>query len=163
MTGCTLFVGIGSPHGDDRAGWLVADALAEFNSSIPTARPMQFSVRKAATPADLLDWLDGVQRLIVCDAVRGAGPPGRLHRWQWPDLRLGRVHAAGSHDFGLAAGLDLASSLGRLPAEVVVWGLESGQGIGGCDLSRAVKLSLPELIQQCLVEISGVASISRVR
>ncbi len=162
MTDHTLFVGIGSPHGDDRAGWLVADALAESEPLMQAGGQAEVSVRKALTPVDVLDWLDDVRRLIVCDAVRGAGSAGTLYRWRWPDASLGHVRSAGSHDVGLAAALTRAASLGWLPADVVVWGVEAGQGDAGGGLSPAVELALPGLIQLCRAEISGVASVSRV-
>src|SRR5688572_26163325 len=54
MTVDTLVVGIGSDHGDDRVGWLVADALQ-------TRAPADVSVRHAKTPLDLLDWLDEIR------------------------------------------------------------------------------------------------------
>ena len=45
----TLVVGVGSHHGDDQAGWLVADLLAASASE-------DVAVRKAKTPAEILDW-----------------------------------------------------------------------------------------------------------
>jgi hydrogenase maturation protease len=149
----TLYVGIGSSHGDDRAGWLVADALADSTARAQTADMAEFKVCKASTPADLLDWLNGARRLIICDAVRGAGAPGTLHRWQWPDARLGQVRSAWSHDFGLAAVLELAASLGRLPPEVVVWGIEGAQALPNDRISQAVETALPELIARVQAEI----------
>jgi len=151
----TLLVGIGSPHGDDRAGWVVADALAgnvARNDELP-ANPSVARVRKVSTPVDLLDWLDGIQRLIVCDAVSGVGAPGTLHRWQWPDARLSQVRSAGSHDFGVAAALELAARIGRLPADVVVWGVEGAMVRPIDRLSPAVEKALPELIRQVQGEL----------
>ncbi len=151
----TVVVGIGSPHGDDRAGWVIADALARHmeRAAGRSAGASGVEVRKAATPADLLDWLDGADRLLVCDAVCGAGAPGTLHRWHWPDPRIGQVRSAGSHDFGLAATLELAARLGRLPAEVVIWGIEAGQSELHGELSPDVAKSLPELIKQVRGEV----------
>ena len=151
----TLLVGIGSPHGDDRAGWLVAEALAECSARMHAAHAAAFQVCKASTPLDLFDWLDDMRRLIVCDAACGAGAPGTLHRWHWPDERIGQVRPAGSHDFGLAAALELADRLGRLPAEVVVWGIERGPALPGDRISPAVEKALPELIERVQAEIGA--------
>jgi hypothetical protein len=52
----TLFAGTGSPHGDDRIGWLIADALDKLV-------PPDVEVRLASTPSHLLDWLDEFDRL----------------------------------------------------------------------------------------------------
>lgn len=84
----TLFVGVGSPHGDDRAGWLVADALSDLFGTdvstqasgtlnaggLPSRKYPSLAIRKTCIPADLLDWLDGAAKLIICDALCGAGP-----------------------------------------------------------------------------------------
>jgi hydrogenase maturation protease len=160
MRGATLFVGVGSPHGDDRAGWLVADALHEMTvtdvftrrsdllntGATAVVQSPPLAIRKACIPADLLDWLDGVARLIVCDAVCGAGPTGTLHRWFWPDPRIGQMHSAGSHDFGLPAVLELAGTLGRLPAVVVAWGIEAGQVLPDAEVSPEIQRALPDLV-----------------
>ena len=53
----TLIVGIGSHQGDDRAGWQAAGSVA---AELPGA-----DVRCAASPAELLHWLDGVERLLI--------------------------------------------------------------------------------------------------
>ncbi|MGE5193565.1 MAG: hydrogenase maturation protease, partial [Deltaproteobacteria bacterium] len=145
--------GIGSPHGDDRAGWIVGDEFAKYTARMQTADVAEVEVCKVATPLDLLDRLEGIERLIVCDAVCGAGAPGTLHRWQWPDPRIAQVRPAGSHDFGLAAALELAASLGRLPAEVIVWGIEGGQAVPAGNLAAAVGNALPELIERIQVEL----------
>ncbi len=104
----TLFVGLGSPHGDDQIGWLVADRLAG-DDTLPTT----VTLKKAVIPLDLLDWLEVIDCLHVCDAFQGA-MPGELRRWEWnveSDLptvtkllpEIMRLRCQGSHDFGLAA------------------------------------------------------------
>jgi hydrogenase maturation protease len=167
MPGKTLFVGVGSPHGDDRAGWLVADALSDLiRSDAPTPAngnadhdglPLQqnsfFAIRKTSIPADLLDWIDGRAKLIICDAFCGAGPTGTLYRWPWPDERIGLSRSAGSHDFGLHVVLQLADKLGRLPAEVVVWGIELGQVAPYTSVSQEIEEALPVLIQRIRSEL----------
>jgi hydrogenase maturation protease len=127
-------VGVGSPHGDDHAGWWVAQRLAEVG-------PREFwpgeigprdvgrravSIVSVASPVDLLEYLEGVEQLHVCDAFVGDGPPGKLHRWHWPEPVIQQQRFIGSHDISLAATLTLAQNLGRLPDEVVVWGIDVG-------------------------------------
>jgi hydrogenase maturation protease len=159
MRGTALFVGIGSPHGDDRAGWLVADALAQACAHVaaPTnggsALRRTVTIRKAGVPADLLDWMEGAATLIVCDAVRGAGMPGTLHQWRWPDAGIERYHSAGSHDLGLSGVLELAEKLGRLPPEVIVWGIEIGPVVPAAGASPQVLEALPDLVRRIWSEL----------
>jgi len=114
----TLIAGLGSPHGDDEIGWLVVDELRRLEPG--------WNIARLATPAELLDRLEDVNRLIVCDACQGSGPVGSFHAWRWPSPELMLAHFAGTHDLGLVAALELAQVLGRLPPEVWVWGIETG-------------------------------------
>ena len=135
----TLFVGLGSPHGDDQVGWRVAEELRR--------RQPDRTVRIASTPAELLDWLDGLDRLELCDAVRGESP-GRLHRWDWPTPQLGRLRSSGTHSFGVSAVLELAQRLGRLPAAVRIWGIEARQFEPTQTISGQLDAGLPVIVDQ---------------
>ena len=119
--GRMLFVGIGSPHGDDRIGWCIADSLQQ-------SVRMDIDIRKAAIPGDLLDWLDGVRHLIVCDACFAAGDSNSdepvMHRWDWPTAEVTGLRSANSHAFGLSQVLQLTQRLGTLPEDVTVIGIE---------------------------------------
>lgn len=118
----TLVVGIGSPHGNDRLGWDVVDAVARHLEPGSAA----VTVRRAQVPSDLLDWLDECDRLIVCDACRMGMPLGSIRRWNWPDPEILSQQLAGSHSWHLPGVLELSATLGRLPPEVIVWGAEAG-------------------------------------
>jgi len=131
-----LIVGIGSDHGDDQAGWLVVDALAPHVAPRSTAR-------KAKAPLDLLDWLEGVRWLAICDACRGAGPVGCWHRWNWPADDLPFHHPAGSHSYGLLESLGLADRLGILPELVWIWGIEIGDALPDGVVAEAVAAAIP--------------------
>src|SRR5262245_40512606 len=112
-----LIVGIGSHHGDDQVGWRVAE---ELERNLPPAA----AVRLASTPADLLNWLDGIDLLLVCDGCRGSGAPGHARRWSWPNIVEERLTWSGTHNLGLIETLSLAERLGHLPFHVAVWTVE---------------------------------------
>jgi len=160
MHGTTLFVGVGSPHGDDRAGWLVADALSDIAGTRVSTQTVgtltrrgHVAIHKISVPADLFDWLDDAARLVVCDAVCGGGPAGTLYRWPWPDVRIGQWRSAGSHDLGLRDVLEMAGQLGRLPSEVIVWGIEAGRVVPDAGVSPEVQQALPDLVQRIWSEL----------
>ena len=136
------FVGLGSSHGDDQAGWLAARGLAERTGSA------QYDVRQAATPADLLNWLDGAKRLIVCDGCRGIGEPGAVKRWNWPTEQLADISWSGSHDFPLPAVLQLAERLGRLPVQTEVWGIETVSAKPLAEPCNAVRAAVDRVVDQ---------------
>jgi hydrogenase maturation protease len=112
-----LFVGIGSDHGNDRVGWLVAEQLLSLQ--IPG-----LTVRRAKSPTDLLDWLDGIEWLGICDACCGAGPDGHWYRWEWPEINAQFDRPSGTHLYGLSETLHLAARISLLPPKVLLWGIE---------------------------------------
>jgi hydrogenase maturation protease len=121
--GKTLLVGLGSPYGDDQLGWRLVAAVEQ-------CFPNELVVRRAGSAADLLNWLDDVERLVVCDACHGAGPVGSWHRWSWPADNLAPLVGHGSHDLGLSAVLTLAERLGQLPSQVTIWAIEARPALG---------------------------------
>jgi hydrogenase maturation protease len=127
-------------------------------------------VRLAVVPTDLLDWLDGVEHLHLCDGCQTGAPPGTLHRWEWPitendhssDIHgacpiggLGALRSSGSHDWGIGQTLQLAERLGRLPSRVTLWCVE-GRHFGPQDsLSAEVEAALSAIVGEIFAELSS--------
>src|SRR5690348_15076586 len=110
----TLLVGLGSPHGDDAVGWRIAEMVA-------AAEMPGLVVRRASSPLDILDWLDGIDRLVVCDACDSPNAVGTLYDWGWPSLAIAPRSSNNSHAIGLIEALKLAEQLGRLPSDVRIY------------------------------------------
>lgn len=152
----TLFAGIGSPHGDDRIGWLVADALDKLV-------PPEIEVRQASTPSHLLDWLEGIDRLIVCDACASA--PGTtstdhgLHRWKWPTQEVATLRSANSHAFGLPQVLQLAEQLGTLPPVVIVFGVAGECFDAFAELSPRLAAAQDAIVQRIAAEVADAGPV----
>lgn len=127
----TLVCGIGSPHGDDQAGWEAARRLA----ALPLAG---CTVVAARTPADLLNWLGVFRRWILCDACTGSGPVGTLRCWRWPAPELDRLSFAGTHQFTLPDVLRLAEAMGELPECVELWTVEADTSVQSPAVASAV-------------------------
>jgi hydrogenase maturation protease len=145
MGGRLLLVGIGSPHGDDRAGWLVADAVA-------ADPPLGLQVRCANHPAELLDWLDNIDTLMVCDAIVCDWPPGTWQKWAWPAAEIEMARCSGSHQLSLADTLALADELGRLPAHVELWVISITSARPMQEVTSAVAAAVPEIARQIVGE-----------
>ena len=127
----TCWVGVGSPHGDDRVGWIVIDRLR--SRAIPGTEYV-----KLLSPVDLLDLADRpFRRWLICDAFAGRGPVGHLRHWRWPANELDNVCFSGSHDISLVAALTLAGNLRRLPSRVDIWGIDVGPQPPGGTVARA--------------------------
>lgn len=143
----TLVVGVGSPHGDDRAGWRVTERLAARVGSLAT-------VRSVATPLEILDWLDGVRTLHVCDACRLTGTAGCVYRWQWPDLPpdVG-LSSWSSHGVALPQALALAGELDILPKTVTIWGIEIADAQPAAPLSAELEHVAAAVAEQIAGEL----------
>lgn len=142
-----LVAGLGSSHGDDRAGWLVVERLRELGAGPDQAR-------QAAHPADLLDWCNAATRLIVCDACQGPAPAGALRRWCWPADSLAEFGTLSTHGMPLADALALGRSLGRWPASVEIWGVVGERFEPGSPAAEAVSASARQLAEQLWAELA---------
>jgi hydrogenase maturation protease len=164
----TLIVGIGSPHGDDVAGWKVAELLAD-----ELAGP-DICIKQATSPLQILHWMEWRSELqqksseqgilanpttILCDACRGFGEPGEINRWTWPDSELVNVSWSGTHDFSLTATLQLAERLNRLPPQVVIWTIEAGTAKAFDGMSPEVEAAVPRLAKSIASELLRHSSV----
>lgn len=148
----TLLVGVGSPHGDDQIGWEVAKRIQGTHHK-------EMTVRLARTPSDLLDWLEGVDHLVICDACRGAGKVGSMHHWTWPTSELDTLRWSGTHNVSLPAVLALAEQLGKLPTSVIVWAIEVGTVQPGDVLSMNARSAIATAVDLICRDL-GIAPIS---
>jgi len=105
----TLVAGIGSPHGADRLGWAVIDALQHASLPVPV------KLVACSLPSELTPLLLDASRAIVIDALLGDGPAGTIHVLRATDLPRAALRLS-SHGLGLVEAVQLASALG-MPAE----------------------------------------------
>lgn len=159
----TLVVGLGSAHGDDQAGWMIARAVSAL---FPNDKSI--TVRLAKNPLDLMDWLKGIDTLHVCDVSDDFDAVGASHRFSW---KAGRLCATGicpeedaiellvrfrnrsSHDFGLPQVLQLAAVTQNLPEEINIWTVEGRRfspGDSMCEATLWGVLNSVEAIKETL-------------
>lgn len=159
MTGApVLVVGLGHPdRGDDAVGLVVAREVAEVVDA-------GMDVVEHEDPTDLPLLWAGRERVVVVDAVssgRGVAP-GTLHvlrtgagREPITDEAWSGTGRGGTHAFGLAAAVELARALGRLPEEVTVVGIEACSFDHGSPLLPAVGAAVPAAVAAVLRAVSG--------
>jgi hydrogenase maturation protease len=143
-------VGIGSPHGSDAVGWRVVEGLAALLS--PAVR-----VATLAEPTRLMPLLDEYDRMWIVDACRSEQQVGTISRFAWPDDRIDRSWTLSGHGIGMAEVLELAETLGAMPAKTVVYTIDIGRepsdpdGEPTADVAAAVR----ELRKRLVDEIVG--------
>jgi hydrogenase maturation protease len=110
-------IGIGSPLGDDQAGWLVIDALS-------AQLPPEVQLAKLDRPGTtLITLFENVDEIILIDAMQAGGMAGNIRHFsadEWADHRTG----LSSHGFGVFEALTLARELKCLPERLDLYGIE---------------------------------------
>ena len=136
-------LGVGSPAGDDQAGWLVVDALQGAGlDACKLDRP----------GANLVSLLAGVDHVIVIDAMQGGGAPGEIRRFERNDWRAyGR--GLSSHGFGVLDALSLAEALGCLPKRLELYGIEIASADPGAGPGPEVRAAVEGLAQRIVASL----------
>lgn len=112
-----LIIGIGSPFGDDRAGWEVIEKLQRME--LPSGIRLLSLDRPGV---ELIEQMQGHARVILIDAVHSEEhPPGTCLELTQRSLRL--HDNASTHGFGLAETLRLGQSLNALPLQLQLYGI----------------------------------------
>jgi len=151
MAGRHLLIGIGNPHrGDDGVGPAVA---ARLRGHAGHQLEVLAHDGEAATLVELLAQA-GVAYLV--DAAVSRSPPGTIHRF---DVGLAplpnRVLAVSTHGLGVGEAIELARSMGSLPATCVVFAVEGATfRTGDATLSPRVECAADEVTQRILAETS---------
>jgi hydrogenase maturation protease len=140
-------LGIGSPVGDDQAGWLTVDALQSAGLD-------DVEIEKLDRPgANLIPMLEGTPWVILVDAMQSGGQPGwvqRFDREDWPRYSSG----LSSHGFGVLDALMLAQSLGSLPPRLDLYGIEIGSANPGDEVAAVISVAARQLARRIAREIS---------
>jgi Ni,Fe-hydrogenase maturation factor len=168
----TLVVGIGSPHGDDQAGWKVIEQLE-------LRRLPGVELRRAAVPHDLIDWIGEHTELHIIDGCatsdRAGHSEGQCHErfamvgdatggvrsLQFKDSRRAtsfttslerplQLRSVGSHHIDVFAVLELAACLDLLPEAVVVWAIP-GEQFSPC---AGLTILCERAISSCVEQLS---------
>lgn len=154
--------------GDDGIGPLVLDAVRN-------ALPEQVVARELdGESTRLIEAWDGLDAVVVVDAASTGAPIGTVHRLVEvapSDPRRPRAvdgtrvaitmpgRRRSTHGAGVAEALGLGRMLGRLPAEVVVIGVEGAHFSPGMGLSQGAADALPAAVAAVLDEVARLVAV----
>lgn len=128
-------IGLGSPFGDDRAGWELTEAL---RGRVPAAVDLVALDRPGAA---LVNWMQGVDWLVLVDAYLAPAELGRFRHVD-PGTLPSQGAAWSSHGLDLPATLALAGQLDSLPARLDLYAIaidDPGAGERSAAVSAAVR------------------------
>jgi hydrogenase maturation protease len=137
---------LGHPdRGDDAVGPLVAERLRAAGATLLDCNE---------EPTRLIDAWDGLELVVIVDAVRAGAAPGTVHRLESDALPLPpELGLASTHAFSIADALELGRALGRAPRRVVVFGVEGRSFELGDPVTPAVEAAIPHVVKQALDEL----------
>jgi hydrogenase maturation protease len=130
-----LVIGLGNAaRRDDAAGLIAARRLG--------------GLEHEGDPLALLDLWDGAGLAVVIDAVRSGAEPGTIHRFDAGHAPLPAPlrGSTSTHAVGLGEAIELARTLGRLPARLVVYGIEGERFDAGAELTPPVSAAVDAVV-----------------
>lgn len=143
--------GIGSPSGDDQAGWLTIDALRAVGVQCDAG----ILIEKLDRPgAGLIPLLDKAAWVILVDAMQGSGPAGGIQRFDqkdWPRYTKG----LSTHGFGVLDALSLARELRSLPSRLDLYGIGIGSVLPGDEAGLEVHAAAQRVAAMIASSLKG--------
>jgi hydrogenase maturation protease len=137
---------------DDAAGLRVA---RELRGTLPDGVEL---IEHEGEPTALVDAWDGADAVWLVDAVSSGAPPGTVHRLDASAEPLpAALFRVSSHLVGLGEAVELARALGRLPAHVVLFGIEGDRFEAGDRLSPEVEAAVLRIAELVRDEVAGSA------
>lgn len=125
-------LGVGSPFGDDTAGWQVVQSLHSCPGVV---------IEQQDRPGlGLIELMQGAEEVWIVDAMVSGGVPGTIHTLA-SDMFDDEDLYFSSHEMGVIQALQLAKALDMLPAQVTVYAIE----INPEELSSQVAVAIDRL------------------
>jgi hydrogenase maturation protease len=143
-----VVLGVGNLYrSDDGVGLTIARQVQE--AALPGVQVREESGEGAA----LIEAWKGADIVILCDAVRSGADPGTIHRLEAhrEPIPAGFFRYS-THAFSVAEAVEMARTLGQLPAHMVLYGVEGADFTAGVGLSPPVAHAAQEVVREVLAE-----------
>jgi hydrogenase maturation protease len=104
---------------------------------------------------DLLPHLEGVEKLLIIDALDMRAEPGTISRIEGEEVPRAFASKLSVHQMGLQDLLAVAELQGHIPKNLVVWGAQPESIEMGTELTALVASALPLVVEHVLAELRG--------
>lgn len=146
----TLILGLGNLlMNDDGLGVLAIERLRE-TFRIPSGVTV---IDGGTLGLDLLPHLEGVERLLIIDAIDMGAAPGTVFRLTGEEVPRAFASKLSVHQMGVQDLLAVAELQGHAPRELVVWGAQPASIEMELQLSPAVTASLDAVLDGITQEL----------
>jgi hydrogenase maturation protease len=156
-TGTCLVIGVGNAHRrDDGVGLRVAQGIKDKKLEYTTA------LGHHGEGGSLMDSWKQQDNVILIDAVRSGLSPGRIHRI---DARTEQLPSDffhySTHAFSVAEAVELDRTLGNLPPNFIIYGIEGQDFSSGLGLSPDVAAAAIKVEAMILAELENLRPQSK--
>ena len=140
--GVNVVIGVGNRmRGDDAAGPIVIDRL---QGRLPDSVHL---VESQGDPVRLLGWWQSAGLSVVIDAVKTGAKPGTIYRFKGDHRLPAGFFRQSTHLVGLADAVEMARTLDRLPATLVLFGIEAESMEVGAPLGVRVAQAIDDVLE----------------
>ena len=116
----------------------------------------------SGTSTDLGHLAQGVDTLIIIDAVKGGCEPGTIYRFTADRLASDTGITTSLHQVGIIESLRMMELTGGKPTQTVVIGIEPAEVDIGLELSKEIKTLMPKIVQTVMEEINPNYSANEI-
>jgi hydrogenase maturation protease len=128
---------------DEGIGVHIARRLRE---ALPIDK-ISLEVIDGGTSPEVFFLVEGVDKLVLIDAVKGGGSPGSVYLFHPEDIVPEEKHPISAHDMDLMYNLKMMELSGVKPKEVVIVGVEPKDMSEGMELSPELSEKIPQIIK----------------
>lgn len=139
----TLIIGIGNEYRSDDAAGLIAARKIKINA------PKGIEViENNGDGTDLIDKWAGRNKVILIDAVLSGSSAGTIHKFSAPGSILpSELFKFSTHIFSVQQAIYLSASLGNLPQELTIYGIEASSFDSGTNISAEVETAINNVVR----------------
>jgi len=155
----TVVLGAGNELMKDEG--LGVHAIRALQAELPSPN-IDVELIDGGTSTDLSHLAQGVDKLIIIDAVKGGCEPGTIYRFNADQLISDTGVATSLHQIGIIESLRMMELTGGRPIKTVVIGVEPVEVDIGLELSQEIQTLMPKIIQTVLEEMNPNCSANEI-
>lgn len=144
-------LGIGSPFGDDQAGWKVVENLQNQKNISPGVKIEQHD----RPGLRLLELMHDADIVYLIDAVKSGKKIGTLYRLEESEINE-NIDLLSTHGMGISQALELGRALNILPKTIILYGIEIDKAIIQKTISTQVMQAIQSLSIKLELEIQNL-------
>lgn len=155
----TVILGCGNELLRDEGVGVHAARILQAESSLSGA---DIEVIDGGTSPDICHLVQGADKLVIVDAVRGGCEAGTVYRFTPGQITPETAVATSLHQMGVLENLRVMELVGGSPRETVVIGVEPARVEPGLELSQELQGQMPRIIETVLRELGLSESTSQI-